>query len=62
MPVALCLIFGTVAEERNATCGSELLDEAQRELLAVVLDGSAALVDRAIKVLLLLILAGELRP
>jgi len=48
--VAPCLIFGTVAEKRNATCDSELLDEAQRELLAVVLDGSAALIDRAIKV------------
>jgi hypothetical protein len=48
--VALCLVFGAVAEERHATRGSELLDEAQRELLAVVLDGSAALVDRAIKV------------
>ena len=48
--MALCLLFGAVAEERHATGGSELLDEAQRELLAVVPDGSATLVDRAIKV------------
>jgi hypothetical protein len=48
--VALCLIFGAVAQERHATRSSELLDEAQRELLPVILNGSAALVDRAIKV------------
>ena len=48
--MTLCLIFGAVAQERHATRGSELLEEAQRELLTVVLDGSAALVDRAIKV------------
>jgi len=48
--VALCLIFRAVAEERHATRGSELLHQAQRELLAMILDGSAALVDRAIKV------------
>ncbi len=48
--MALCLIFRAVAEERHASRCGELLDEAQRELLAVVLDGSAALVDRAIKV------------
>jgi hypothetical protein len=54
--VALCLIFGAVAEECHATRCSELLDEPQRELLAVVLNGSAALVDRAIKEQLLSIL------
>jgi hypothetical protein len=48
--VALCLIFGAVAHQRHSAPSRELPDEAQRKLLAMVLKGSAALVDRAIKV------------
>ena len=50
MPVALLLIFGAVAHQRHPAPSRELLDQAQRKLLAMVLNGSAALVDRAIKV------------
>ena len=50
MSVALSLIFGAVAHQRHPAPSRELLDQAQRKLLAMVLNGSAALVDGAIKV------------
>ncbi len=50
MPVALLLILGAVAHQCHRAPSRELLHQAQRKLLAMVLDGSAALVDRAIKV------------
>ena len=43
VPVALLLILSTVAHQRDAAPSRELLHQAQRKLLAVVLDGSAAL-------------------
>jgi hypothetical protein len=62
MPVAFLLIFGTVAKQRHATPSRESLDQTQCELLAAVLDRSAALVDRPVKEKLLSILPRELRP
>jgi hypothetical protein len=62
MPVALLLILGAVAHQRHPAPSGELLHQAQRKLLAMVLNGSAALVDRAIKEKLLSILPRELRP
>jgi hypothetical protein len=43
------LIFGTVAHQRHSAASCELLYQPQRKLLAMVLDGSAALVDRAVQ-------------
>ena len=56
MPVTPTLILGAVAHQRDRPLSRELLDQAQRKFLAMVLDGSAALVDRAIKEKLLLVL------
>ena len=56
VPVALLLILGAVAHQRHVAPSRELLHQAQRKLLTMVLDGSAALVDRAIKEKLLSIL------
>jgi hypothetical protein len=49
VPVAL-LILGAVAHQCHPAPSRELLHQAQRKLLAMVLNGSAALVDRAVKV------------
>jgi hypothetical protein len=49
VPVALPLIFGAVAHQRDPAPPRELLHQAQRKFLAMILNGSAALVDRAIK-------------
>jgi hypothetical protein len=56
VPVALLLILGAVAHQRDSAPSRELLHQAQRKLLAMILNGSAALVDRAIKEKLLSIL------
>jgi hypothetical protein len=56
VPVALLLILGAVAHQRHPAPARELLHEAERKLLAMVLNGSAALVDWAIKEKLLSIL------
>src|SRR5947207_4682091 len=50
VPVALLLIVSTVAHQRDAASSRKLLHQAERKLLAMVLDGSAALVDRAIEI------------
>jgi hypothetical protein len=60
--VTLLLILGAVAHQRHLASSRELLHQAQRKLLAMVLNGSAALVDRAIKEKLPSILPRELRP
>jgi hypothetical protein len=49
VPVALLLILGAVAHQRHLAPSRESPHQAQRKLLAMVLNGSAALVDRAIK-------------
>src|SRR5262245_27560968 len=49
MAVTLLLVFGAVTHERNVPFAGKLLDEAQRELLAVVLDRPALTVDRAVE-------------
>lgn len=49
MPVALPLILVTVTDQRHSPSSCQSLDQAQRELLAVVLDGPAALVDGPIQ-------------
>jgi hypothetical protein len=56
------LIFFAVTQECHPTPTRELLDQAQRKLLSMVLNRPAALVDRAIKEKLGSILLGELRP
>jgi len=48
--MALLLIFGAMAEERHGPLSRELLHQAQRKLLTVVLNRSAALVDGTIKI------------
>ena len=58
----LLLILGAVAHQRYPAPSRELFHQAQRKLLAMVLNGSAALVDRAIKEELTLIPIRELRP
>src|SRR5919201_2401052 len=60
--VALRLIFRAVAHQRHAAAAREPLDEAQRELLSVVLDRAAPRVHRAVHEQLATILAEELRP
>ncbi|MGC2462521.1 MAG: hypothetical protein WA446_16360 [Steroidobacteraceae bacterium] len=54
--MALLLIVGAVAHQRHLAPSRELPHQAQRKLLTMVLNGSAALVDRAIKEKLLSIL------
>jgi hypothetical protein len=49
MPMALRLILVAVAEERHSPSSGQSFDQAERELLAMVLNRSAALVDRAIQ-------------
>src|ERR1700681_248944 len=49
VPVALLLILGAVAHQRHPAPSRELLHQTQRKLLAMVLNGSAALVDRTIE-------------
>ena len=49
VPMTLNLILGTVAQKGHPTPSGQLFHQAQRKLLAMVLNGSAALVDRAIK-------------
>jgi len=62
VPVALLLILSIVAHQRDAAPRRELLHQAQRKLLTMVLNGSAALIDRTIKIWLRSVFAGELRP
>ena len=45
--MTLRLILGAVTHQRDAAGAREFLDETQRELLAMILDGSAARVDGA---------------
>ena len=47
--MTLQLILGAVAHQRHPTSSCELLYQAQRKLLAMVLNDSAPLVDRPIK-------------
>jgi hypothetical protein len=47
--MTLQLILGAVAHQRHPTPSRELLHQAQCKLLAMVLNDSAALVDRPIK-------------
>ncbi len=47
--MTLRLIFSAVAEERHMASLRELLHQTQRELLAVVLNGTAAFVNRAVQ-------------
>jgi hypothetical protein len=54
--VTLLLILSAVAHQRHPAPSRELLHQAQRKLLSMVLNGSAAPVDRAIKEKLLSIL------
>lgn len=49
VPMTLRLILVAVAHQRHRTAARELLQQAQRRLLAMVLDGPAALIDRAIE-------------
>src|SRR3990167_9569546 len=49
MPVALALILGAMAQERDVADSGEPLDEAKREFLAVILDGAASLIDRPVQ-------------
>jgi hypothetical protein len=48
VPMTLQLILGAVAHERHRTLPGELLQQPQRKLLSMVLNGSAAQVDRTI--------------
>ena len=54
--MTLRFIFGAVAHERHLAPPRELLHQAQRKLLTMVLNSSAALVERTIKKKLLSIL------
>jgi hypothetical protein len=56
MPVALLLIVGAVAHQRHSAPSRELLHQAQRKLLAMVLNGTAPLVDGPVKKKLLSVL------
>jgi hypothetical protein len=47
--MTLQLFFGAVAHQGHRTPSCELLQQTQRKLLTMVLDGSAAFVDRAIQ-------------
>jgi len=60
--VAALLVLGTVAKKGHVSPLSEPLDQAQGELLAMILDGLAPLVDRAVEKKLGPVLPGELRP
>ena len=60
--MALRLLLRTVAHECYATATAEPLDEAQRELLAVILDGPAARIDGPVHEQLAPVLSHELRP
>src|SRR5262245_11282260 len=62
MTVTVLLIFGAVAHQGDVILAREVLDQSQRELLAVVLDRPAARVDRAVHEQLSEVLARELRP
>ena len=46
--MAAALIFRAVAQERDSTLSRELLDQAERELLTMILDGGAPRVNRAV--------------
>jgi hypothetical protein len=54
--MTLQLILGAVAHQRHPTPSRELLHQARRKLLSMVLNDSATLVDRTIKKKLLSIL------
>jgi hypothetical protein len=54
--MALKLVLSAVAHQRHPAPSRELLHQPQRKLLTMVLNGSAALVDRPIKKKLLSIL------
>jgi hypothetical protein len=54
MSVTLCLIFSAVAHERYMTRTGQRLEQAQCELLTMVLDAATARIDRPIQ--------EELRP
>src|ERR1700693_5174792 len=60
--MTLLLIFCAMAHQGHRASTSELLYQAQREFLSVVLDGSAASVYRAVKEQFLLVLLRKLRP
>src|SRR5437016_10448831 len=62
MPVAMLFVLLAMAQQRHRPPAAELLDEAQRELLAVVLDRPVALIDAAAVGELLAVAAAELAP
>jgi hypothetical protein len=62
MPVALLLIFITMAHQSHIPGPAELLQETQRKLLAVVLDEAIVLIDPSNLPKLLSIPTAELAP
>ena len=62
VPMTLPLILGAVAHQRHPTASRQLLNQPKRELLAVVLNCSVALVDRTIEEKLRSIVPCKLRP
>src|SRR5262245_49877959 len=62
VPVALPLVVGAMAHERDGPRSAQLLEQAERELLAVILDRAAARIDEAAHEQLAAIFAKELRP
>src|SRR6059058_4358257 len=61
MPVAMLFVLLAMAQQRHRPPAAELLAEAQRELLAVVLDRPVALIAAALRELLA-VAASELAP
>src|SRR5262245_49048869 len=62
MAMTLLLVLGAVAEQRHVAAPCQLLDQPQRELLAVVLDGGVVAIDCAVGAKLASIPPDELRP
>src|SRR5262245_1588321 len=62
MPVAMLLGLVAMAKQRHVLSSAQLLEQAQREFLAVVLDAPIALIDAAALRELLAIAAAEFAP
>ena len=60
--VTVLLILGALTHQRDVPATCKPLDESQRELLPVILDGQAARIDRPIHEQFGSVASSELRP
>ena len=62
VPVAMLLVFGAMAQQRHSLVLRKMLQEAQSEFLAVILDSLVAAIDRAVLAQFLAISVAEFGP